>query len=539
MRWPPAARVAEGRRFTWLADARDRSLRGRGPRLLALGGGVALSFAFAPFGLWWLALLAPALLMFLWARASGAREGAWLGFFFGLGLYAAGTWWLYISIRIFGEAPIPVALGVMGALVLIMAGYQALLGYVAVRWLEPGSFAGRLLWMPAAWVLLEWWRGWFLTGFPWLSLGYSQTDTWLAGLAPVGGVPLVTFALLAGAGALLSLGQERGARRAAALVALVLPWTLGLSLRGVQWTTEAGEPRSVAILQGAIPQDLKWLESNQQNILDTYEALHREALGADLIIWPESALPDYANFLPAYIGNVWSRAERRGSDVVMGIMRIEENPAGGEPLYFNSMLAMAGDEPAFYDKRQLVPFGEFFPVPAFVRTWLRLLSLPNSDFTVGATRQEAFTVAGTRVAPSICYEDAYPALLRQETLGANALVTVTNDAWFGRSPARYQHLQIARMRALEARRYLMRAANDGVSAVIGPDGRIMARAREFQPTVLRSQFTPRAGATPYLAAGNLPVLGLVLGLLLVRLGGGLRRPGAVPMKLPHRSGQGR
>lgn len=493
------------------------------PRLIAAGSGVALSFAFAPFGQWWLALLAPALLMALWGRAGTPRCAAWLGFWFGLGLYAAGTWWLYISIRGFGEAPIVVALAVMGSLVLIMAAYQALLGYVARRWLAPRSLAGRLLWVPAAWVLLEWWRGWFLTGFPWLSLGYSQTDTFLAGLAPVGGVPLVTLALLMGAGAMLCLWQERGARRAVALVALVLPWTLGLWLRDVAWTTPSGPPRSVAIVQGAIPQDMKWQLSNQQHILDTYARLHAEAVGADLVVWPESALPDYANFLSDYVGAAWSAARRQGSEVVMGVMRIEDTGVPGEERYYNSMLALAGEEPAFYDKRQLVPFGEFFPVPQFVRQWLRLMSLPYSDFTRGARHQEPFVAAGMRLAPSICYEDAYPGLLRRQILASDALVTVTNDAWFGRSPARYQHLQIGRMRALESRRHLVRAANDGVSALIAPDGQISAQADEFEPGVLRGQIVPRHGATPYLAAGNYPVLCLSLALLALRLAGAASR----------------
>lgn len=492
------------------------------PRVAAASGGALLSFAFAPFAQWWLALLAPALLMALWGRAGSPREAARLGFWFGLGLYAAGTWWLYISIRGFGQAPIVVALGIMGALVVIMAAYQALLGYVVRRWLAPVSLAGRLLWVPAAWVVLEWWRGWFLTGFPWLSLGYSQTDTWLAGLAPLGGVPLVSFALLAGAGALLALWQQRGARRALALVVLVLPWTLGLSLREVAWTTPAGPARSVAIVQGAIPQDMKWLATNQQHILDTYAGLHRQALGADLIVWPESALPDVANRYSSYIGSVWSAARQRGSDVVMGVMRVEPGDHPDEDRYFNSMLALAGEEPAFYDKRQLVPFGEFFPVPQFVRKWLSLMNLPYSDFTRGARRQAPFTAAGMRLAPNICYEDAYPGLLRREIQRSGALVTVTNDAWFGRSPARYQHLQIARMRALESRRPLLRAANDGVSALVGPDGRIQARAAEFEPVVLRGQVTPRQGSTPYLAAGNYPVIGLATVLLALRLAGALR-----------------
>lgn len=484
------------------------------PRGLALAGGALASFAFAPYGQWWLALLAPALLMALWARAGSAREGGWLGFAFGAGLYAAGTWWLYISIRGFGQAPLIVALLVMAGLVLVMAAWQGLLGYLVCRWLRPATLGARLLWIPSAWLLVEWFRGWFLSGFPWLSLGYSQTDTWLAGLAPVGGVHLASLALLVAAGALLALWQERGPRRALALVALVLPWTLGLSLRGVEWTQAAGEPRSVAIVQGAIPQDMKWLASNQQHILEQYARLHREAAGAQLVIWPESALPDVANYLASYIGAQWSVARAAGSDLLMGVMRMDEDvPAGAEPLYYNSLLGLGGGEPAFYDKRHLVPFGEYFPVPSFVRTWLRLMNLPYSDFTPGATRQQPFELAGTRLAASICYEDAYAGLLRAGTRASGALVNVTNDAWFGRSPARYQHLQVARMRALEAQRFMLRAANDGVSAVIGPDGRVLQAAPEFTPVVLRAQFTPRQGSTPFLAVGNAMVVTLAALLL--------------------------
>ena len=183
-------------------------------RGLALGCGLLLTLAFAPWDFWYLGLLCPAVLIWLWSRAPSAREGAWLGFAFGFGAYAAGTWWLYIAIRVFGQAPVWVALVVMGALVLIMAAYQAALGYVVVRWLPARRPAGWLLLVPAAWVLLEWWRGWFLSGFPWLSLGYSQTDTWLAGLAPVGGVHLLSAALLIGAGALVTLLEAARAPRA-------------------------------------------------------------------------------------------------------------------------------------------------------------------------------------------------------------------------------------------------------------------------------------------------------------------------------------
>ncbi|MEO8316582.1 MAG: apolipoprotein N-acyltransferase, partial [Pseudomonadota bacterium] len=330
-------------------------------RLLALLAGAALTTAFAPYDFWWQALLCPAVLMALWTRASTAREGAWLGFAFGLGLYAGGTWWLYISIRGFGHSPVWVALLVMGALVLIMAAWQALLGYVVVRWLRPRTTLGSLLHVPAAWVLVEWWRGWFLSGFPWLSLGYSQTDTWLAGLAPIGGVHLISFALLIGAAALGLLWRARGNLRWLAAVALILPWTIGLSLRDTEWTEATGPLRTVAILQGAVPQDMKWLVSNQQQILDDYERLHRQALGSELIIWPESALPDLANLYPQYVSAVWSAAQRSHSAVLMGVMREEGGSSAADAVYFNSLLALGSGEPEFYDKRHLVPFGEYFP----------------------------------------------------------------------------------------------------------------------------------------------------------------------------------
>jgi apolipoprotein N-acyltransferase len=490
-------------------------------RALALGSGLLLTTAFAPWDLWWLALLCPAALVWLWSRAPSAREGAWLGFAFGFGTYAAGTWWLYIAIRVFGQAPVWMALVVMGALVVIMAAYQAALGYVVVRWLQVRRPVGWLLLVPAAWVLLEWWRGWFLSGFPWLSLGYSQTDTWLAGLAPVGGVHLLSAALLVGAGALVTLVAVRGPLRAVALVALVLPWTIGLSLRDVQWTRAEGATKSIAILQGAVPQDMKWLESNQQRILDDYAALHRQALGADLIVWPESALPDLANLYAEYIGGIWSESDRAGSGVLMGVMRQDDDGV----RYFNSVLALGlgSSEPQFYDKSHLVPFGEYFPVPHAVREWLRLMSLPNSDFNAGADDQPPLSVAGMKISASICYEDSYPASLHVATRESGLLANVTNDAWFGKSGARYQHLQIARMRAIEGRRFLVRAANDGVSAIIGPSGAVVAQAPEFKQTVLRGRVQVRHGTTPYLVAGNYPVIGAAAALLAIMVLGPLIR----------------
>jgi apolipoprotein N-acyltransferase len=466
----------------------------------ALLAGALLTLAFAPFNLWWLALLCPAALMLLLHDAT-PRVGARLGFSFGTGTFVAGTWWLYISVHDFGEAPMWLTIVLIVALVAIMALYYALLGYVAARWLPTEGPSRFLLGLPAAWLLTEWLRGWFLSGFPWLSLGYSQTDTWLAALAPIVGVYGISALLLVGSGSLALLWRGRGSDRALAMVLLIVPWTAALSLGRVDWTAVRGAPVSVAIVQGAIPQDIKWIQSNRLPTRDLYQRLNDEALGASLILWPESAVPELANDMTRYLAEIYRRSRVRGSDVVMGIVRVGEN---GED-YYNSILALT--EPlAFYDKRHLVPFAEYFPVPPFVRSWLRLMSLPYSDFTPGVESQPPLVAGGLTIAATVCYEDAFGsaqlAVLRQ----ADVLANVTNDAWFGRSPARHQHFQIARMRAQEAQRFLLRAANDGISAIVGPRGEVLQRATEYQGSVIRGTVEARRGLTPYARTGNWPVV---------------------------------
>jgi apolipoprotein N-acyltransferase len=483
----------------------------------AVAAGVAVSFAFAPFDLWPLAILAPAGLFALWQGAT-PRRAAWLGFLFGAGTFGAGTWWLYISIHGFGEAPIWLAIVLIVALVAIMAAWQALLGYLAARLLPPDGTWRWLAGLPALWLLIEWWRGWFLSGFPWLSLGYSQTGTWLAALAPVGGVYLLSAVLVLGAGALLALVLGTRTQRGVALGALLLPWGLALALRPVAWTQPDGAPVAVAVAQGAVPQDLKWQLENRLPTRELYRGLNERVLGARLIVWPESALPELANDAQDYLKQVYAASHARGSDILMGVVR-----ADGDD-YYNSILAL-GDEVAFYDKRHLVPFAEYFPVPAFVRSWLRLMSLPYSDFERGRRDQPALVVGDLKVAATICYEDAFGAEQLAVLRSANVLVNVTNDAWFGRSPARFQHFQIGRMRALESGRYLVRAANDGVSAVVGPRGEVVAEAAEYRPTVLQGTVRPLSGLTPYARAGNVPVviLGLVGALLAILAGARHRR----------------
>lgn len=486
-------------------------MKARLPYLVALVAGALLACGFAPLNWWPLALLCPAVLMYQW-QGSTPRRAAWLGFWFGSGTFSLGTYWLYISIHgPAGGAPIWLTLFIMGALVAIMAAYHALMGFLAVRFLPASGPWRHLLGVPALWLLIEWLRGWFLSGFPWLSLGYSQTDTWLAGFAPVGGVYFISALLLLGSGALVSLLRDRGRTRLLALALLVLPWPLGKALMPLQWGTVGG-PVTVAVLQGAVPQEIKWKESSVAPTQKLYTDLEHQALGARLIVWPEAALPELADYIPDYLGQQWSLAQHEGSDILMGILRVDV----GEQVY-NSIMSMAETpHPAFYNKHHLVPFAEYFPVPNFIRNWLKLMDLPYSDLEAGETVQSNFVAGGAVLAPSICYEDAYGSSnLPGLRAGANLLVNVTNDAWFGHSWARYQHFQISRMRAMEARRPLLRAANDGVSALVGSHGEVLAEAEEFKPTVLRGTVHPQSGLTPYVRFGN--ALPVVLGLLGVAL----------------------
>ncbi|HEU5134193.1 MAG TPA: apolipoprotein N-acyltransferase [Steroidobacteraceae bacterium] len=478
---------------------------------VALVAGMLLALSFAPFGWWPLAIVAPAILMWLWQGAT-PRRAAVLGFWFNAGTFSVGTYWLYIAIKLIGHAPFVLALFLMVGLVAIMGAYHALLGWAVAKFLPE---RGALRWMvgiPGAWLFIEWWRSWFLSGFGWLALGYAHTDNWLGALAPVVGQFGLGLLTLVMAGALITflLGDKRA--RIVAGVLFVAVWSVAFGLRGVEWTGPYSRPITVAVVQGAIPQDEKWLTDNLDSILELYKTRTREAHGADLIVWPESAIPDLANNHIDFYRDVYQEASARGSSLMVGTLRMEENPKTGEEEYFNSVLSMDKSTPGvgWYDKHHLVPFTEFVPVPGFVRQWLRLMSLPYSDFNRGAAQQAPLEAAGQRISASVCYEDAYGATQLPALRTATMLVNVTNDAWFGRSPARYQHLQISRMRSLEAGRPMVRAANDGVSAVIGHRGEIVAMAPEYEANVMRATVQPRIGLTPYAGTGNWAVVCLAL-----------------------------
>jgi apolipoprotein N-acyltransferase len=480
-----------------------RLLAERSGDMLAAPAGALLAVAFAPARLWLLGLLMPAVLFLLWEGVT-PRRAAWRGFLFTGATFLAGTYWLYHSVHLVGGAPLWIAAILMLGLVAIMACYSAALGYAVTRW---SAATGNLRWLallPAGWVLAEWLRGWVLSGFPWLALGYSQLDTPLAGYAPLLGVYGVSLAVAVTAGGLLSLLLGTAGQRALAATVIVLVWVAGIVLERIEWTDPRPKSVSVALVQGAVPQSMKWQPGQRERTLRLYRELTEPHFGAGIIVWPEAALPALEQELRPYLESLSARATRSGSSLVMGLLR--RDPVTG--AYYNAMAAWGPAEQWYY-KRRLVPFGEFFPVPDVVREWMRLMNLPYSDFEAGAAEQPPLEAGGERLAPTICYEDAYASeqlrLARQSTL----LVNVTNDAWFGDSTAPHQHLDISRMRALETGRPMLRATNDGITALIAHDGRLIATLPQFRAGVLTGVIEPRSGITPYMRFGNFAVLALV------------------------------
>lgn len=481
-------------------------LRRHGSWLAALAG-AATTLAFAPQGLFPIAVLGPASLFLLWDDAT-PRQAARLGFAWGAGLFVAGTWWIYTAIHDFGGAPVWLAAFLLLVPVAVMGAYYGLLGWFATRFIRRPRLAHGLLLLPGGWTLMEWLRGWLLSGFPWLQIGYAHSDSPLAALAPIGGVNLVTLASAVTAGALLVMLKGARRDRAIAFAVIVVIWGGSWGLSGRQWTTPVGGKISVALLQGAIPQDEKWQVEHRKETLDRFRALNREALGARLIVWPEAALPMLAHEAEEYLASIRAEARAHDSDLLIGLLRYDFET--GEIR--NGLFAMSAAGDSWYYKRRLVPFGEFFPVPDFVRRWMRLMSLPYYDMTPGAEHQAPLAAAGQKLGATICYEDAYGseqlAVLGEATL----LVNVTNNAWFGDSAAPHQQLQMARFRAREAGRSLIRSTSNGITAMIAPDGKITAVATQFVPAVLKSSVQPMTGLTPYARTGNWPVL---LGCLLM------------------------
>ena len=509
---------------------------GVGPGAKTLGlaalAGAATVAGFAPLYLFALPCFTLALLIVLWRHAANRRTAALIGFSFGLGYFLTGVSWVYVSLHDFGAMPAPLA-GILTVLLCAyLALYPALTGWL-YRALGPRPAYATLAALPALWALADWLRGWLFSGFPWIALGYAQVPASpLAGYVPVLGVYGATLATVLSAAAIATLwvhwrdqsGKMKTEGKTRSLVLsliahpssliIVFVWLAGFALKQIDWTQPEGEPVVVSLLQGNIPQDMKWRDDKIASTLETYRGMIG-ASNARLIVLPETALPLFLHDVPQhYLRDLASHSRGNGGDVLIGVPERSDRRD-----YYNSVLSFGAAPTQTYRKSHLVPFGEFVPLKPLFGWFLEVVQIPLLDFARGAVTQQPLAVAGQRVAVNICYEDAFGAEIIRQLPQATLLANVSNVAWFGRSIAPQQHLQISQARALETGRYMLRATNTGVTAIVDQRGRVQQAAPEFATVVVTGAVQGYAGATPYIRWGDTPLI--VLALLLSAAGGWL------------------
>ena len=504
---------------------RDRLALARHP-IAALIAGVLLILAFAPYGFSIVQIVSVAFLFHLILQATTIRQGFITGLAYGTGWMTAGVYWLYFSMHQFGGLNAFLAAGAVVALGLFMGLLPAIaitLAMIARRRLNASDILMVLFILPATLSLAEWTRGWLFTGFPWTLLGYAHTDNALSGFAPVIGVYGITlFACILSGCALILFNRKQPHRNPVFIIALAII-VGGYSLKFINWTNPVDTPIKVRLLQGNIPQEMKFSPDQARKTLDLYRDMILAA-PADLIVTPETAIPQYLHTLSLdWYGQIEQYAVNNHATLAIGI------PIADSMQHFtNSLIVVSpdSDKPHHlsyrYDKQHLVPFGEFVP-PGF-RWFINLMHIPLGDFARGPTIQPPFAVKNQWILPNICYEDIFGEEIAQQIRAAikagapepGIMLNISNIAWFGDSLALPQHLQISRMRALEMQRPMLRATNTGVTAIIDAHGNVQGQLPYYSFATLETELTGMNGMTPYIRFGNHPAI--IASLILLLLG---------------------
>ena len=469
--------------------------------ILAPLAGAFITLSLAPVGLWPAGILSCALYAYLLCTCS-ARQAFWRGWLFGLGLFGSGVSWVYVSIHEYGAAGVPLATFLTLLFCAGLALLQAAFAWCYVHFVRPLP-GGMLVGFPVLWVLFEWLRSWLLTGFPWLYLGYAHIDTWIAGWAPIVGVFGLSF-ICALTGSCLFLAWRSRQAVACAIYAVIIIslWVGGSILKPIEWVVKASEqPISVTIIQPNVPQEHKWDPAWYRPILRQLRESSEPHYGADILVWPEAAIPNYYQSAREFLDPIASRAEDNETTLITGIPYLSDQ----QGTYHNSIVALGLGEGA-YHKQRLVPFGEYVPLESALRGLIAFFDLPMSAFSPGPKEQQPLRAGAYRVAPYICYEIVYPDQVARSARNADLLITISNDSWFGNSFGPLQHLQIAQMRALENGRYLIRGTNNGVSAIIDHRGQIVGRTRQFVETSLSGEVELMLGNTPFGSFGVTPII---------------------------------
>jgi len=477
--------------------------------ILAALLGSTMPIAFAPLSIWPLGILLPAMLIVLADTQHSLRRVLLIGWVFGLGYFGFGVYWLYNSLHDFGNASPPMAAALAALMIICISLFPAL---TLVSWKLAQRVLGQwTIWLlPLLWFAFEWLKGWILTGFPWLSLGYSQVDSPLHGFAPFIGVYGLSAVCVLLSVALIRVVRNRQYFHIALVV--LIPG-LAISIQNIDWTEPQSTPLRVTIVQGNIPQEIKWQYDQRQNIFDIYWRETNKNWDSDLIVWPETAIPGRSeNIEQSVLIPMSIAATQQGSSILTGVVVSESE----KNIFYNSMLLLGSSQGA-YHKRHLVMFGEYYPLRWLLDFMRSFINIPYSDLTSGSRNQPLMSVNETRLGVSICFENVFSRDIMIALPEANLLVNASNDAWFGDSLAPHQHLQIAQMRALETGRPMVRSTNTGISAFIDYRGRIIESTEQFKIQSITRDMLGRIGVTPfyYFARVQGLLAALILAVLLI------------------------
>ncbi|MDA9556255.1 apolipoprotein N-acyltransferase [Vibrio sp.] len=489
--------------------------------VLATLAGASTTLAFAPYSIWPMAIISLILLLFTLLNAT-PKQALYLGLFWGIGQFSTGISWVHISIDNFGGMPPAVNWLLMALLILYLSLYPAIFAFAFKKFFSRSTKKAQYLFAaPALWLLSEWLRGWVMTGFPWLWLGYSQIESPLAAFAPVAGVDAITLLVALCAGAFVYSLIEKSFLGVFIIGGV---FTASYVLQGIQWTTpNIDAPTKIALIQGNIAQETKWVPSYRWPTINQYTEDTNQHWDADIIIWPEAAIPAFETTVSSFLTSLDKTAKENETALITGVVNVHrkltpESQGEIESRYYNSVLTIGDsiygdykfDITQRYNKHHLLPFGEFVPFEDYLRKLGPIFNLPMSSFTAGSYIQPNIVAKNNQLVAALCFEILFNEQIRQNiTQSTDYILTLSNDAWFGDSIGPLQHMEIAQMRSLEFGKPVIRSTNNGVTAITDHKGNIAHQIPQFERATLKATIYPSIGETPYLKWGSWPLYFIV------------------------------
>ncbi len=485
---------------------------------IALLAGLLVPFSLSPYNLKFLAFLSVILLLFSINKANN-KQAIKRGYLYGIGSFGYGVSWIYISIHEHGNASALLAgfltfLLIFGLLAfypaLKISLYKLIENYKTKNY-QSSSKTLSMINFASIWILIDWLQSWLFTGFPWLYLGYSQTEGILAGYAPILSVFGLTWLIVFLAGLLylvventlifIKNNKHQYCINSSLnyLIIIISIFTIGASLSSIEWTNPIKDTENVVLVQGNIPQENRWNMELFEHNTQIYESLTDSLWQNNTIIWPEGAISLPLPYSQEIINKWQQKALINNSTLIIGIPTL----ANQTNQFFNSIMAI-GNGNGLHNKNKLVPFGEYVPLDSLLRGLISFFDLPMSNFISGATENPHFSLLNSNTIswmPFICYEIAYPDYVINHAKNGNAIITISNDSWFGNSIGPWQHLQLAQMRALETAKPVVRVTNNGITAIINQHGKIVNQLPQFTSAVLTDKINGYTGITPIMYYG--------------------------------------